>query len=506
MNTFFNLNMKQVAVVALGCLLMGATPACAQLDSPRPRTIVTTDGEVDDMDSFIRMLYYTNDLNLAGLVYSASEFHYAGDGKGTTFTSNMPWAKQYGTRTELRWLGTRWMQGYIDQYAVIYNNLILHDKNYPSPEHLKSLVKVGNIEFEGEMQKDTEGSDFIKQLLLDNNPEPLLIQMWGGTNTVARALKSIEETYKDLAEWPSVQKKINNKLTLYIILDQDETYTKYISVNWPALKVILSTAQFWSLAYPWKAIAPAAMHPYLDGEWFAQNIKFNHGPLLAGYFLWGDGQKLANDFDHTHGDTAEVRKNKMTRYDFISEGDSPSYLFLVDVGLRSTQDISYGGWGGRMTRTGNPHLWQDGDQAADFNPYTQKNDKVYPQTRWIDAIQNDFAARADWGVESYRDANHPPVVRLKHATDLTAAAGETVKLEGTATDPDKNKLSYKWWQYFEADSFEGTISLDKPRSAQASFAVPETAKKGDTIHIVLEVTDNGTPALTRYQRVIVTVR
>ncbi|MEJ0034161.1 MAG: nucleoside hydrolase-like domain-containing protein [Bacteroidota bacterium] len=148
-------------------------------------------------------------------------------------------------------------------------------------------------------------------------------------------------------------------------------------------------------------------------------MKFNHGPLLEGYFLWGDGQKLVDDFDHTHGDTVEMKKKGMSKYDFISEGDSPSYLYLVDVGLRSTEDASYGGWGGRMVKSAS-HKWQDGDIAMDFNPTTQKDDKAYPQTRWIDVMQNDFAARADWCVKSYKDANHAPIVKLDHSNNLSA--------------------------------------------------------------------------------------
>jgi hypothetical protein len=81
-----------------------------------------------------------------------------------------------------------------------------------------------------------------------------------------------------------------------------------------------------------------------------------------------------------------------------------------------------------------------------------------------------------------------------------------VKLGGTATDPDKNKVSYKWWQYFEVDSYAGKITIDKSTSSKASFVVPKDAKKGDTIHVILEVTDEGTPPLTRYQRVIITVK
>ena len=41
--------------------------------------------------------------------------------------------------------------------------------------------------------KDTAGSDLIKDVLLDNDPSPVYLQIWGGTNTVARTLKSIED-------------------------------------------------------------------------------------------------------------------------------------------------------------------------------------------------------------------------------------------------------------------------------------------------------------------------
>ena len=37
--------------------------------------------------------------------------------------------------------------------------------------------------------------------------------------------------------------------------------------------------------------------------------------------------------------------------------------------------------------------------------------------------------------------------------------------------------------------------------ANAADAAP-----GQTIHLILEATDNGTPALTRYQRLVVTVQ
>ncbi|GAB3991516.1 DUF1593 domain-containing protein [Spirosoma daeguense] len=479
----------------------------SQPASSKPRTIVTTDGEVDDVDTFIRMLLYTNEFDIVGLVYSSSQWHYKGDGKGTKFTSEMPsTAKRYGERTELRWPGTTWMEVYIDKYAKVYPNLIKHAKGYPTPDHLRSLIRVGNIDFEGEMARDTEGSDFIKKILLDNNPSPVYLQIWGGTNTVARALKSIEDQYKGKSEWQSIYKKVSQKAIIYAVLDQDATYQKYVAPNWPDIRVLYNSDQFWSFAYLWPRVVPTELQPYLSGKWFAEHIKFNHGPLLESYYLWGDGQKLPGDPEHTHGSMEEAQKYKRSQYDFISEGDSPAYFYLVDVGLRCMEDISYGGWGGRMVQsTTNPHRWEDGKHVTDYNPYSKKQDAAYPQTRWIDVIQNDFAARADWCVMDYKKANHAPVVKLNHPLNLSVKPGQNVTLSGSATDPDGNSVTYRWWQYEDVDTYTGKIDLQNAEKAKASFTVPNDAPVGSTIHVVLEVSDSGSPKLTRYQRVIARV-
>ena len=482
-------------------------PAVAQPNSKKPRTIVTTDGEVDDQDSFIRMLLYANEFHLVGLVYSSSQWHYTGDGKGTKFTSEMPMTKKlYGERTELRWPGTAWMQEFIDKYADVYDNLNKNASGYPAPDYLKSLVKVGNIVFEGEMEKYSEGSDFIKKILLDDTTEPVYIQIWGGTNTVARALKSIEDEFKNTSQWTAISEKVSNKAILYAVLDQDATYKKYVAPNWPRIKVFYNADQFWNFAYPWPRVVPAELQSYLRGPWFKENIKFNHGPLLASYYLWGDGTSIKNDFDHTQGDTATLKKNEMTQYDFISEGDSPAFFHLIDVGLGNLAEPSYGGWGGRLVQSKtNPNRWEDGDHVTDYNPYSQKEDKAYPQTRWIDVLQNDFAARADWCVQPFAKANHAPVVKLNHPNLLNSKKGTTVQLSALATDPDGNKLSYKWWQYFEVDTYSGKVNVKDPNKSKTSLKIPSDVKSGDTIHLIVEVTDSGTPELTRYQRVIIAV-
>jgi hypothetical protein len=75
-----------------------------------------------------------------------------------------------------------------------------------------------------------------------------------------------------------------------------------------------------------------------------------------------------------------------------------------------------------------------------------------------------------------------------------------------STDPDGDKLSYSWWQYREMGTYKGEVSIRDADRAVASVQIPTDAKFGDTFHLIAEVTDAGKPPLTRYARVIVTVR
>ncbi|MDI9863416.1 DUF1593 domain-containing protein [Flectobacillus sp. DC10W] len=473
----------------------------------KPRTIVTTDGEIDDVDSFIRMLLYSNEFNLEGLIYSSSQWHYKGDGKGTVFTSEMEMtAKLYGAKTSLRWPGTQWIRDLLKEYSKVYPNLLKHDKAYPSPAYLTKLIHVGNIDFEGEMEKDTEGSNFIKSKLLDNDMSPLFLQIWGGTNTIARALKSIEDEYGKTPQWKSIYEKVCKKTVLYAVLDQDATYRKYVSVKWPDMKIFYNSNQFWCFAYPWPRVVPEALQPYLRGAFMGKNIIKNHGPLLEKYYSWGDGQKQEGDDDHKHGTLEEMNKQKMTQYDFISEGDSPAYFQLIDVGLMNKNNPEYGGWGGRMVQsTSNPHRWEDGNHVKDYNPYTKKEDTAFPQTRWVEALQLDFAARADWCIKPYAEANHAPKLTLKNGNFKKVKAGQSVLLEASATDPDKNQVAFTFWQYPEAGTYPQSVTISPEGNNKVKVAIPSDAQKGQTIHIIVEGRDNGTPSIIRYQRAILTV-
>jgi hypothetical protein len=477
----------------------------------KPRTIVTTDGELDDVDSFVRLLLHANEFRIEGLIISSSQWHYKGDGKGTKFTSEMEMTKNmYGERTELRWPGTEWIYNLVEAYGKVEANLKKHSPDFPTATYLRSLIHIGNIDFEGEMAKDTEGSDFIKAKLLDANTEPLYLQVWGGTNTIARALKSIEDEYRSTPEWSTVYKRVCDKAVLYMILDQDATYRKYIATNWKDIKVYYNANQFWCLAYFWKTAAPAEMHPWLEGKFMGAEIINHHGPLTKLYYSYGDGNPPAGEIEDIYSDPEKAKNNmwgSFNQYDFISEGDSPAFLHLVDVGLGNLENPSFGGWGGRLVQSPSiPSRWEDGDHVTDFNRFTKKEDKAYPQTRWIDVIQREFAARADWCVLPFDEANHAPVVTLNHAAALKAKPGSTVSLSGSATDPDGNALGYSWWQYFEVDTYGGKVNFTSLANGQTTIVVPTDAKPGETIHVILEVSDGGQPKLTRYKRVVVEVQ
>ncbi|WP_341225516.1 nucleoside hydrolase-like domain-containing protein [uncultured Arcticibacterium sp.] len=504
-NMKYVLKIIALAIVVFSCSKKVSTNS--EVESQKSRTIVTTDGEIDDVDSFIRMLLYANEFKLEGLVISSSMWHYKGDGNGTLFTSEMEMTKKlYGAIPDLRWPGTEWMNPLIDAYEEAYPKLSQHAEGFPTASHLRSLVKVGNIDFEGEMEKVTEGSEFIKASLLDDNMEPLYLQVWGGTNTIARALKSIEEEYKNTEQWEAVYKKVCDKAIIYAILDQDATYRKYIAPNWPDVKIFYNSNQFWCFAYPWKSAVPTEQHYLFEGKFMGEEIINNHGPLLKQYYSYGDGLKQEGDDEHIHGDLSKLKGTQwgdFGQYDFISEGDSPAYLHLIDVGLDNLNNPSWGGWGGRLVQsTEQANRWEDGDAAKDFSPYTKEMDATYPQIRWVKAIQEDFAARADWCINDFADANHAPIVTAVTPNEISAKPGETVSLEISASDPDGNEIATIFWIYKEVGTYEQEAQL----SSNGMTATIELADSDTgTLHIIAEVKDNGVHSMTRYQRFVIKV-
>ncbi|GAA1010333.1 hypothetical protein Aple_038530 [Acrocarpospora pleiomorpha] len=510
--------LKRAAIPALAaavlCSLTPAAPASADGSrwpvDDKPRVILMHDPELDDQNTLIRYLLYSNEFNTEALVYSSSGVHWTGDGKGTKwFVAGREYTR-FGLNlcpcTSWRWNpGERFIHDAVDIYQQVYPNLRKHADGYPDPRELKSRILDGNIQFDGDISADSPGSDLVRRALLDHRPGPVYLLTGAGQSTIARALKSIKDQYENTPQWPAIYQKVSQKAIIQSFGDQDNTYANYIKPNWPDIEFRQMSTRIWGYG------ARNAVRPedgkYLSTAWTKANVS-DVGPFGAFYRVWGDGKQMVpNDiFDHFgfSGLTTEqlramgyvVWTPPQEKGSWISEGDTSIFMNLLDNGLRGYIDASYGGWGGRS----GPDVDPSGTSSTD-----------YASTRWFGAAQEDFAARMKWTVTPrYSAANHRPSVKVSGQLDRDVRRGQVVTLVGHATDPDRDDVTTKWWQYTDADTYPGTVSLTQSSPgrdlAKVRFRVPDDATPGQSIHLVLQSTDDGSPALTSYQRVVLTVK
>ena len=225
------------------------------------------------------------------------------------------------------------------------------------------------------------------------------------------------------------------------------------------------------------------------------------------------------------------------RFMFIMEGDTPSYLGLIDNGLNAYRRPDWGGWGGRYVYRqpyGESHaIWtQGGDEFARVTSQDTVRgvdgvDHVSDQAtiwRWREAFQNDFAARMTWTVADFAHCNHNPVVVVNGQAgtapiEMDAVVGKPIVLDAAgSSDPDGQALTYHWFHYAEAGLADGNLSAVTLADAETArvtvmptavcrpFWLPLMPCQGDGVaHIILAVTDDGSPRLTSYRRVILHV-
>ncbi|MBB2975844.1 hypothetical protein FHX49_001411 [Microbacterium endophyticum] len=476
--------------------------------SVRPRTIITADPELDDLNSMIRFLLYTNEVEVAGLVYASSQFHWRGDGQGTRFF--LPDREYAEPQTSWRWApGERFIDDAVDAYTAVYENLAVHDPRYPTPAALRAVVREGNVDFEGDTSRETPGSQLIAAVLLDERTDPVHLQMWAGPSTVARALMSIEERFADTAEWSAVHAAVSAKAIITKFASQDATYDDYIAPHWPDIRVVEVATMGWG--YMIRRVLPEADASLISADWLRANVT-SVGPLGARYRVWGDGRQMVpgdtTDYFHLSGLTADELRaqgyqvwiDPQKAGEWISEGDSTNMLNLIVPGLRGHEHPSYGGWGGYAARTDDgADTWAIADSA-----FGGRGDERSVM-RWFADAQTDFAARLQWSVSgSFEEVNHHPKLHVDRC-DIDVSLGERVELRAQASDPDGDAVTVRWWH----DAAASTVTGDPVVSAAgeiASVVIPATARPGDTIHIIAEAEDDAPHPLKSYQRVILTVR
>ena len=458
-----------------------------------PRAIVISDvgNEPDDQMSLVRLLLYSNEIDLEGLIAGTST-----------------WQKAV--------IHPETMRALIKAYGEARPNLLLHAKSWPTAEDLDSRVYSGQTGYgmaDTGIGKSSEGSDAIIRAADREDPRPLWISVWGGSNTLAQALIKIKAT-RTAAQLD----KFVAKLRIYSISDQDDA-GPWMRREFPRLFYIVQPSTPTSGEYyyaTWTGISgdiyyrngAGANTTVVTNEWLDKNIRAK-GPLGKAY----------------------------PKFAFIMEGDTPSFLGLIANGLNSWLRPDWGGWGGRYVYRqpyGETHpIWtqggdmfgrvtsQDTVRGVDGLQHISDQATIW---RWRDAFQYDFAARMDWTIADYAHANHNPVVEVNGQTGSTpqfidAEVGKPLTLDASrTTDPDGHKLQYRWFHYAEAGGTGTSLAAVTITNGETSVAaVTPTATcrpvwlgiarcpAAGVAHIILAVTDEGTPPLTSYRRVILNV-
>ena len=300
----------------------------------RPRLLVLTDiaNEPDDQMSMVRLLVYSNQYNIEGLV-------------ATTST----WMRSRVRPDVIR--------SVIDAYEQVRPNLLKHEPGFPDASALRSVVSSGQPGYgmaAAGAGKSSEGSAAIVRAVDKADARPLWIAAWGGTNTLAQALMDVRAS-RSASEVDSFVSKIR----VYSISDQDDA-GPWIRREFPSLFYIVSPStpdgeQYYMAT--WTGIsgdrfyrnAPGADFTTFSDDWVNANIRAQ-GPLGKLY----------------------------PKPCCIHEGDTPSFLSLIGNGLDAFMNPSWGGWGGRYVwrqPSGEPRaIWT---RAAIHTPATTTR-----ATRW----------------------------------------------------------------------------------------------------------------------------
>ncbi len=489
----------QYTAAATAAALSGVDPVATAADraAGKPRVFVLTDigNEPDDQMSLVRLLVYANDLDIEGLV-------------ATTST----WQRERVQPQTIRAL--------VAAYGEARPNLMLHARGWPEVAALNAAIAEGparygmaGISAPGPL---SSGARKLIEAVDRADPRPLHISVWGGANTLAEALREVKASRS-----PEALAAFVGKIQVLSISDQDDA-GPWIRREFPKLNYVVKPSPPDGEEYAsatWTGISGDRFYRNADGadfstvtnEWLDANVR--KGPLGAHY----------------------------PKFMYIMEGDTPSFLGLLPNGLESWRSPSWGGWGGRYVYRqpyGETHkIWsQGGDMSArvtsadrvtgvDGRTYITDQATIW---RWREAYQHDFAARMGWSYLPAGQGNHPPVAAIAGQSDgvieIAAKAGAPLVLDASSSkDPDGGKLTYRWFHYAEAGQTTGSlgaVKIDGAQSARATITPtatcrpqwlqemgqpPSACPAEGLAHVILAVTDDGAPSLTRYRRIVLRI-
>jgi hypothetical protein len=438
-----------------------AAPTITMESLPRSRVIILTDmlNEPDDSQTMVRLLMYSNELDIEGLIAVSSCHQYEGKNDQIPERNDV----QPGAILER-----------IEAFSLVRENLILHDDGWPTHESLLESVGQGPSGFgmwdvgDG---RATTGSKIIMKALLKEDPRPLHLCINAGANTLAQALWDLERSLD-----PDTFAACRAKLRIYDDAGQDNAGA-WIAHTYPDILYFRSQNQVFHFMNNQGPVTWDARFYPGEGQhfWAMQHVMIGHGPLGALYPI-------------------RKRWQRPMEWSTLEGGGTSTWIGHVNHGLWHPEHLYWGGWGGRFQREKEVNVLALQLKWADL-VYTENDYKPFfmiPETsdswtdpvtglhyqgqgvpifRWRRAYQNDFQARMDWCVQPYAQANHNPVAVVNgDGSDafihVQIQPGETLSLDASASrDPDGDPLQFLWYFYPEPGTFSNPprIFTRKPR-------------------------------------------
>lgn len=433
----------------------------------KPRIVVLTDistWETDDSQSLVRLLAHADMFEIEGLIYTTG---WSLDETPDDFLQLIHDAIDAYEKDLPNLMKRSNQQGHLDDET---KQLIGY---WPSADYLRERTMFGSkkrgIKFIGE-NNDSPGSDLIIELADKDDERPLWISLWGGGNTLAQAIWKVQRERSD-----EELKKFLHKIPTYAITDQDRSYEKGTPFD-------ISSHQWLR-----KEFKDDLFFLWDESAWLYQNG--------TGKNKWTEYEKHIQN----HGNLGKV----YPKYKFGVEGDTPAFLHVIPNGLNNPLAPGEVGWGGYLE-------WGIGPDNITYAYINHQGKARETSSKYegyfYDATFNNFAARMDWVNEG--KGNRNPVVIVNNdksinALKISPKQGKEVLLDASKSyDPDGDQLAFKWWLLPEAGTYSGEIKINNSLSNSAKVIIPSDAAE-KTIHVICEVTDNGTPNLTSYRRIII---
>jgi hypothetical protein len=423
-------------------------------EDERLRVIIETDagGDPDDEQSLVRFLLYANEWDLEGIICTR------------------PKARDKENLNQER-TGLGIVRRQLKAYGECYPNLVRHDRRFPTMEYLWQRTIAG---YDGDA-----GVKLILAAADSSDPRPVWLCNWGTDKGSAESSlkQALDRVHKERG--PAGYAKFKSRFRLSSA-DRFGEHT-FRDPAWP--------------------IWVDTFRPELEGKrWYH---RFSALTAKAGGF------HVKRDVLTGHGPLGALYPTN-TGLSPQKEGDTMSFLYLVPTGMNDPLQPTWGSWGGRYglneKDAPRPHFWAN--QKDQWEGTTHRDNTL---KRWAVHLQNDFRARLNWCVDGPKKANHPPRPHCQGDDSskilyVDALAGKPLRLSAMGTaDPDGARLDYRWYVYSEAGTYAGQARIADDTSQECTLHIPTDAA-GQTIHVILEVTDYGEPRLTRYRRVVVAVK